>query len=72
VVVAESGIKTPDDVERLTVLGVNAMLVGESLLKQKDLESAARTLAAAERKRGICRPKLKSVASPTKKTLPGR
>lgn len=52
VVVAESGIKTPADVERLTFLGVNAMLVGESLLKQKDLESAARTLAAAG-KRGI-------------------
>lgn len=47
VLVAESGIKTPDDVRRLSVLGVHAMLVGESLLKQKDLETAARVLAAA-------------------------
>jgi indole-3-glycerol phosphate synthase len=53
VVVAESGIKTPADVERLTFLGVHAMLVGESLLKQKDLETAARTILAAAGKRGI-------------------
>ncbi|MBK8574761.1 MAG: indole-3-glycerol phosphate synthase TrpC [Elusimicrobia bacterium] len=47
VLVAESGIKTPDDVRRLSILGVNAMLVGESLLKQKNLETAARVLATA-------------------------
>jgi indole-3-glycerol phosphate synthase len=47
VLVAESGIKTPEDVRRLSGLGVHAMLVGESLLKQKDLETAARVLAAA-------------------------
>ncbi len=47
VLVAESGIKTPDDVRRLSVLGVHAMLVGESLLKQKDLETAAKNLVDA-------------------------
>ncbi len=47
VLVAESGIKTPDDVRRLSVLGVHAMLVGESLLKQKDLEAAATLLVDA-------------------------
>lgn len=47
VLVAESGIKTPDDVRRLSVLGVHGMLVGESLLKQKDLETAANILVSA-------------------------
>ena len=49
VLVAESGIKTPEDVRRLAGVGVNAMLVGESLLKQKNLETAARLLSAAGR-----------------------
>lgn len=47
VVVAESGIKTVDDVKRLKELGVHAMLVGESLLKQLDLEAATRYLVEA-------------------------
>jgi indole-3-glycerol phosphate synthase len=47
VCVAESGLKAPADVRRIAGLGMDAMLVGESLLKQKDLESAARTLVAA-------------------------
>lgn len=49
VIVAESGIKTPDDVRRLRALGVHAVLVGESLLKQPDLESAAKVLAEVGR-----------------------
>jgi indole-3-glycerol phosphate synthase len=47
VLVAESGIKTPEDVRGVAALGVHAMLVGESLLKQKDLETAASALVAA-------------------------
>ena len=47
VIVAESGIKTMDDVKALRALGVNAMLVGESLLRQRNLEEAARTLIKA-------------------------
>ena len=46
-VVAESGIKTPADVDRLRALPVFAMLVGESLLKQPDLEKATHALVSA-------------------------
>jgi serine O-acetyltransferase len=44
VVVSESGIKTHDDVKRLSDMGVDAILVGEHLLKQPDRERAAREL----------------------------
>jgi len=44
VLVAESGIKTRADVERLEAAGIHAMLVGESLLKQPDPGAAAATL----------------------------
>jgi indole-3-glycerol phosphate synthase len=40
VLVAESGIRTRADVERLTAAGVDAMLVGESLMKQPDIGAA--------------------------------
>lgn len=51
ILVAESGIKTPEDVRALKPLGVRAVLVGESLLKQPDLEKAARPLVDAGRNR---------------------
>ena len=38
--VAESGIRTPNDVARLRQAGVNAMLVGESLMREPDLGAA--------------------------------
>ncbi len=44
VLVAESGIKTRADVERLEAAGIAAMLVGESLLKQPDPGRAAKSL----------------------------
>jgi indole-3-glycerol phosphate synthase len=44
VLVAESGIKTRADVERLEAAGIGAMLVGESLLKSPDPGKAAATL----------------------------
>lgn len=44
VLVAESGIKTRADVERLEAAGVAAMLVGESLLTQPDPGRAAAVL----------------------------
>lgn len=44
VLVAESGIKTRADVERLAAAGIGAMLVGESLLKSPDPGQAAATL----------------------------
>ena len=42
--IAESGIKTREDVERLRAAGFNAFLVGESLLRQNDRAAAVRAL----------------------------
>ena len=42
--VAESGIRTSEDVQRLGAAGVDAVLVGESLMRQRDLAAAARGL----------------------------
>jgi indole-3-glycerol phosphate synthase len=42
--VAESGIQSRADVLRLEDAGVDAMLVGESLMRQPDIESAVRQL----------------------------
>lgn len=43
-VVSESGLYTPDDLALVAQAGVRAVLVGESLVKQPDLEQAVRTL----------------------------
>jgi indole-3-glycerol phosphate synthase len=42
--VAESGIKTAEDVDRLRKAGFHAFLVGESLLRQNDRAAAVRAL----------------------------
>lgn len=44
--VAESGIFTPDDVARVSRAHAQAILVGESLMRQADVEAATRTLLA--------------------------
>lgn len=44
IVIGESGIFTPQDIARLQRVGVNAFLVGESLMRQEDVEAATRTL----------------------------
>ncbi len=53
IIVSESGIFSPADIERLTRSGASAFLVGESLMKQQDIESATRALLspAIERER---------------------
>lgn len=42
--VAESGIFTPDDVARVSAAGSGAILVGESLMRQADVEAATAEL----------------------------
>lgn len=42
--VGESGIRTADDVDRLGAAGVDAILVGESLMRQPELSTAAAAL----------------------------
>ncbi|WP_292025906.1 indole-3-glycerol phosphate synthase TrpC [Brevundimonas sp. UBA2416] len=42
--VAESGIFTPDDVQRVSDAHAQAVLVGESLMRQADVEAATREL----------------------------
>ena len=44
VLVGESGIRTRADVERLEAAGVQAMLVGESLMRQADIGAAVDAL----------------------------
>jgi indole-3-glycerol phosphate synthase len=46
IIVAESGIFTPADIARLSRAGARAFLVGESLMRQADVESATRALLA--------------------------
>jgi indole-3-glycerol phosphate synthase len=45
--VAESGLKTPEDLARLRVAGFDAFLIGESLMRQPDPGAALESLLAA-------------------------
>ena len=42
--VSESGLSTPADLARMQKSGVHCFLIGESLLKQKDVEAATRAI----------------------------
>jgi indole-3-glycerol phosphate synthase len=46
-VVAESGLGTPDDLKRLADIGVTTFLIGESLMRQADVAAATRALIGA-------------------------
>ncbi len=45
--IGESGIRTPEDVRRMSRAGARCLLVGEHLLRQPDVEAAARELINA-------------------------
>ncbi len=46
-VVAESGLSTPDDLRRLADIGVTTFLIGESLMRQPDVTAATQALIGA-------------------------
>jgi indole-3-glycerol phosphate synthase len=51
--VAESGIRTADDVDRLGAAGFDAILVGESLMRQADPRAAAAALVGRQKDAGV-------------------
>jgi indole-3-glycerol phosphate synthase len=44
--VAESGFSEPEQLRQLATAGVDAVLMGEALMRSADIESAVRGLAA--------------------------
>jgi len=43
-VVAESGLSTPEDLQRLAAVGITSYLIGESLMRAEDVEAATHAL----------------------------
>jgi indole-3-glycerol phosphate synthase len=52
IVVGESGIVSPADLEELARVGISTFLVGESLMREHDVEAATRALISRERRAG--------------------
>ena len=48
VAISESGIKTADDVRRVRAAGINAVLVGETLMRAKNVPEKMRELLLKE------------------------
>lgn len=46
--VCESGLFTPKDLADMSAVGANRFLIGESLMRQADVEAATKTLLARE------------------------
>jgi indole-3-glycerol phosphate synthase len=53
IVVGESGLTAPSDLSRLGRLGISTFLIGESLMREDDVETATRTLLRREPARRI-------------------
>ncbi|MDB4951025.1 MAG: Indole-3-glycerol-phosphate synthase [Gemmatimonadetes bacterium] len=51
--VGESGIRSAEDVDRLGAAGIDAILVGESLMRQPDVRAAAAALVGRRKTSGV-------------------
>ncbi|MEQ9361884.1 MAG: indole-3-glycerol-phosphate synthase TrpC, partial [Rhodospirillales bacterium] len=49
VLVSESGLNSGSDLKRMATAGARCFLIGESLMRQDDVESATRTLLSTAR-----------------------
>ena len=48
VLIAESGLKKPADLTRMARVGAKRFLIGESLMKQADVQAATRAILTKE------------------------